>query len=41
LVATSPEGYKYIIGEVYGAHKSIAAQSSEMLAFERGRNVKK
>jgi hypothetical protein len=39
--ATSPEGYPYVIGEVYGAGKSIAQQSAEILAFEKGKNVQR
>jgi phage terminase large subunit len=41
LVATSPEGYKYVIGEVYGAGKSIETQSAEIHAMEAGLNVLK
>ena len=38
-IATDPEGWKYVIGEVYGADMSIEEQSSEIHAFEAGKNV--
>ena len=39
-IATDPEGWKYVIGEVYGAGMSIELQSSEIHAFEAGKNAK-
>ena len=40
-IATSPEGEKYVCGEVYGAGKSIEKQASEILQFEQGKNVER
>lgn len=38
-IATSPEGRKYLIGEVYGAGKSIKEQAEAIRAFEQGKTV--
>jgi hypothetical protein len=38
-IATNPEGYKWVIGEVYGAGLSIERQAKEILDFERGKRV--
>lgn len=38
-IATNPEGQKYVIGEVYGAGKSIEAQAEEIRRFEAGKAV--
>jgi phage terminase large subunit len=39
--ATSPEGFSYVIGEVYGKGLSIPEQATAIKAFERGKNVQK
>lgn len=39
--ATDPEGYSYVVGEVYGAGMRVAEQASKILAFEQGKNVQK
>lgn len=39
--ATNPEGFKYVIGEVYGAGMSIREQAEAIHAFERGKVVAK
>jgi phage terminase large subunit len=38
-IATDPEGWKYVVGEVYGAGMSIAEQAAAIHAFEEGKNV--
>lgn len=38
-IATNPEGYKYVIGEVYGSGLSIEVQSDRILAFESGKVI--
>lgn len=38
-IATDPEGWKYVIGEVYGAGMDIPTQAAEIHAFEAGKNV--
>lgn len=38
-VATNPEGRKFVVGEVYGAGKSIEAQADEIRRFEAGKAV--
>lgn len=39
--ATSPEGYSYVIGEVYGPGMRVEAQAAKILEFERGKNVQR
>jgi hypothetical protein len=39
--ATDPEGYSYVIGEVYGAGMKVSEQASKILAWERGKNVQR
>lgn len=40
-VATDPEGYSYVINEVYGPGMRNDAQASAILAYEQGKNVQK
>lgn len=40
-IATSPEGEKYVIGEVYGAGMRVPEQAAKIKAFEAGKNVRK
>lgn len=37
--ATDPEGYSYVIGEVYGAGMKIPEQAARILEFEAGKNI--
>lgn len=39
--ATDPEGYEYIIGEVYGAGLKVKDQAERIKAFEAGKHVEK
>jgi phage terminase large subunit len=39
--ATDPEGYSYVIGEVYGAGLKVAEQAARILEWEQGKNVQK
>lgn len=39
--ATDPEGYSYVIGEVYGKGMRIPEQAERIHAFERGKNVQR
>lgn len=39
--ATDPEGYSYVIGEVYGAGMKVSEQASKILEWERGKNVQR
>lgn len=37
--ATDPEGWEYIIGEVYGAGMKVPEQASKIKEFEEGKNI--
>lgn len=39
--ATDPEGYSYVVNEVYGAGMKVAEQAAKILAYEQGKNVQK
>jgi hypothetical protein len=39
--ATDPEGYSYVIGEVYGAGMKVAEQASKILEWEQGKNIER
>lgn len=40
-IATNTEGYKFVIGEVYGKDMSILQQAEAIHAFEAGKSVRK
>lgn len=40
-IATDPEGYSYVIAEVYGPGMRNEAQATAILAFEQGKNIRK
>ncbi|CAN5467539.1 terminase family protein [soil metagenome] len=40
-IATDTEGFKYVIGEVYGKGMSIERQAALIHAFEKGKNIQK